>query len=194
MDGTYRRTVRLAPVPAPDVLDRSHELERLEAAFDTANRGDGTVILLEGPAGIGKTALLKVARERARMNGLATHNAVASALDRDFPFGLVHQLLGPVLATAGDEERDTLLGGAAGTAAAVLSPTADPDLPPDPGFAVLHGLYWLTANLAEQQPLALLVDDLHWADRASLRWLEYLGRRLDGVPVVVIATLRPQEP
>ena len=181
-------------MPAPEVLDRSHELERLEAAFDRANKGDGTVLLLEGPAGIGKTALLKVAREQARGSGLATYNAVASALDRDFPFGLVHQLLGPVLATAGDEQRAKLLDGAARVAEAVLSPTADPDLPPDPGFAVLHGLYWLAANLAEQQPAALLVDDLHWADRASLRWLEYLGRRLDGVPVVVVATLRPQEP
>ena len=181
-------------MPAPDVLDRSRELERLEGAFDRANTGEGTLLLVEGPAGIGKTALLRVARDRARINGLATHSAVASALDRDFPFGLVHQLLGPVLAAATGAERAALLGGAAHVAETVLAPTADPALPPDPGFAILHGLYWLAANLAERRPVALLVDDLHWADRASLRWIEYLGRRLDGVPVVVVATLRSQEP
>jgi DNA-binding CsgD family transcriptional regulator len=183
-------------VPPAEVLDRSRELGRLDDAFGRAGRrgGDGAVLVLEGPAGIGRTALLRAARESARSNGLTVLSAVASALDRDFPFGLVHQLLGPVLAGAGEERRRRLLDGGAAAAATVLSPTADPDLPPDPGFAVLHGLYWLAANLADEQPVALLVDDLHWADRASLRWLEYLGRRLDGVPVVVVATLRPQEP
>ena len=50
---------------------------------------------------------------------------------------------------------------------------------PDPSFAVLHGLYWLCADLATERPLALVVDDAHWADGASLRFLAFLLPRLE---------------
>ncbi len=56
--------------------------------------------------------------------------------------------------------------------------------------SVLHGLYWLVANLAERAPLLLAIDDVQWADEPSLRFLLYLARRLDGVPVAVALTLR----
>jgi predicted ATPase len=57
----------------------------------------------------------------------------------------------------------------------------------------LHGLYWLTVNLAHSTPLALAIDDVQWCDPPSLRWLAYLARRLESVPVCVLATLRPLE-
>lgn len=176
------------------VLERDDEIARLAAGIDAAGRGEGSVALLAGPAGIGKTALLGAARERAEAAGLRVLGAVASELDRDFPFGLVHQLLDQVLADADPERRARLLAGAAARAGVVLAPADDADLPQDPGYSVLHGLFWLLANLAEERPLALLVDDLHWADRASLRLLEYLARRLEALPLVVVATMRPNEP
>ena len=61
-------------------------------------------------------------------------------------------------------------------------------------FAVLHGLYWLTVNLCSERALLLVVDDLHWCDSASLRFLAYLARRLDDLPVVLVASLRSSEP
>src|SRR5207249_732706 len=64
---------------------------------------------------------------------------------------------------------------------------------PEASFAVLHGLYWLAANIASKQPTLVAVDDLHWADAASLRWLVYLTRRLEGLPLLVIAATRPPE-
>jgi hypothetical protein len=64
----------------------------------------------------------------------------------------------------------------------------------DIGFAVLHGLFWLTINLADQAPLLLAVDDAHWADDASLRWLAYLTPRLDGPSVSLAVALRTDEP
>ena len=64
-------------------------------------------------------------------------------------------------------------------------------LGPEGAFAVLHGLYRLTANLARRRPLALLVDDAHWADGASLRFLAYLGNRLSQVPVLLVVAARP---
>ena len=58
----------------------------------------------------------------------------------------------------------------------------------------MHGLYWLTVNLADAQPLLVTVDDAHWADVASLRWLIYLARRLVGVPLALVLATRPAEP
>ena len=62
---------------------------------------------------------------------------------------------------------------------------------PEGAFVALHGLYHLTANLARRRPLALLVDDAHWADGASLRFLAYLGNRLSRVPVLLLVAARP---
>src|SRR5207248_5680479 len=60
-------------------------------------------------------------------------------------------------------------------------------------FAMLHGLYWLAANFASCKPTLLVVDDLHWADESSLRWLVYLARRLEGLPLLLLVGTRPSE-
>ena len=67
------------------------------------------------------------------------------------------------------------------------------DAPAEGSFAILHGLYWLAANVAFHQPTLLAIDDLHWADTPSLRWLLYLTRMLEGVPLLVAAGTRPPE-
>src|SRR5439155_111846 len=64
----------------------------------------------------------------------------------------------------------------------------------DPAAPVQHGLYWLVANLCERSPVLLAVDDLHWADPASARWLVYLARRLGDLPAVLVAAIRSPEP
>ncbi len=60
-------------------------------------------------------------------------------------------------------------------------------------MSLIHGLYWLTANLADSEPLLLVVDDAHWADIPSLRFMHYLARRLDGLRVVLLVAARPAE-
>ena len=120
-------------------------------------------------------------------------------LERDFAFGVVRQLFEPSLVEASEDEHADLLHGAAGVAAGLLglpgAPPADgsPSLRFDPSFAILHGLYWLCANLAAVQPLCLLVDDAHWADAASLRYLAFLLTRLEELDVTLVVAIRPRE-
>src|SRR5439155_25831753 len=92
--------------------------------------------------------------------------------------------------------RRALLSGAAGAAAPVLWPAGaggDAAAPAEPA-AVLHGLFWLVSNLADLGPLVLAVDDAHWADGPSLRFLAYLARRLSGLALLLVVAVRPREP
>src|SRR5829696_9753671 len=153
------------------------------------------VTVIEGPAGIGKTRLLEEARAAAAdALGLAVLHARGGELERDFGFGVVRQLLEPRVAGAGASERAELFAGAAGLAEAVIAPqAAAAPAAGDLSQAALHGLYWLVANLAERSPLLVAVDDLQWVDGPSLRFLHYLGMRLEGVPVAIVASLRSGE-
>jgi DNA-binding NarL/FixJ family response regulator len=173
------------------LLDREREVAALERALDEVEDGRGRILFIEGPPGIGKSRLLREARERAakRMTCLT---ARCSELERDFSFGAVRQLFE---AEAFDpERRDLLLGGAAAPAASVLEGTAGGDGAAEGTFAVLHALYWATLNLAEERPLLLALDDLHWCDRPSLRFVAYLSHRLEGVPVLLAAAVRSTDP
>ena len=83
--------------------------------------------------------------------------------------------------------------GAAEAAAPVFS-SVPGETGGDASFAALHGLYWLTMDLAGDKPLLLVVDDLHWVDHPSLRFLSYLVRRLESVQIAIAAATRPNEP
>jgi DNA-binding CsgD family transcriptional regulator len=178
---------------AERLLDRQKELDVIAGSLDTSEGGTGALLVLEGGAGIGKTRLLTSTLELGGARGMRCLSAVGGELERELPFGVVRQLLEPVLLRAGDAERERLLEGAAGLAAPAVDPHSDPTEVPA-SFATLHGLYWLTANLAAERPLVLAVDDAHWADTPSLRFLIYLARRLEGIPVLVAATVRTGEP
>ena len=181
------------------LLERSGELARIESALAGACAGRGAFVVLEGPAGIGKTALLAAARVAASDRGMRVLRSRGTELERDFAFGVVRQLFEPPLAEASEPERADLLQGAAGVAAGVLGlPGRGPaDGAPasavDPSFAVLHGLYWLCANLAAAGPLCVVVDDAHWADVASLRYLAFLLTRLEELGVALLVATHPRE-
>lgn len=176
--------------PGGDVLlERERETEALAALVGALGAGTGGVALIEGEAGVGKTRLLLALREQAEAAGVRVLGARAGELEGGFPFGIVRQLFEPLVLAPGGE---ALLEGAAGPAARVFDPVADGETA-DASFAALHGLFWLTTNLAADGPLLLCVDDLHWTDASSLRFLAYLVRRLDGLPVLLGTTLRSRE-
>jgi hypothetical protein len=169
----------------PVMLERDEELAALSAAVSAAASGHGALVLVEGPAGIGKTTLLRAACQ----DGPQTLTARGLALEQGFPYGIVRQLLDPVRRQAG------LLTGAAGLAARVFDwteagpfevGTVEDDVP----YATMHGLYWLVVNLAAREPLVLAVDDAHWADAPSLRWLAHLAARIEALPVALLLAVR----
>ena len=181
------------------LLERSAELARIEAALGEARLGHGRFVVIEGPAGIGKTALLAAARAAAAESEMCVLRSRGTELEREFAFGVVRQLVEPPLAEASELERAELLQSTAGVAAALLglpgAPSAGGSLPSsvDPSFAILHGLYWMCANLAASRPVCMVIDDAHWADAPSLRFLAFLLTRLDELPMALIVATRPRE-
>ncbi|MGZ4330539.1 MAG: helix-turn-helix transcriptional regulator [Solirubrobacteraceae bacterium] len=178
------------------LLERDGDLDRIDQRLRGVIAGGGSLLLLEGPAGIGKTRLVLAAVERGRELGLATLSARGSELERDFAYGVVRQLFEATVVEAPPPERAELLAGVAGRAAGlfgVVAPQDEVDVLLDPSFAILHGLYWLCANLGRRSPLLLCIDDVHWADQASLRFVQYIGRRLAELPIALVAAARPAE-
>lgn len=166
------------------LLEREHELTMIDAALADAATGHGTVTVVHGAAGIGKTRLLAAARARAATGTMEVRAARGSDLEREFQWGVVRQLL------VGDEPLD----GPAKLARPVLRPheSAGGADATDEG-AVLHGLYWFCAGRAQRGPLLVCVDDAHWADVPSLRFLAYLAARVEGLPVALVLGVRAGE-
>jgi len=180
-----------------DLIERERELEEIDLTLRDALAGDGRVLLVEGPPGIGKTALLDAARQSAHSDGLVTLAARGGELERHFPYGVVRQLFEPVLRQASAPARRKLLSGAARLAAPVVAGEGDPvgagGADADSAFGLMHGLYWLTVHLSQQAPTLLVVDDMQWADGPSLRFLLYLARRLEGAPASLLVSTRTSE-
>src|SRR5215213_3546169 len=177
------------------LLERDAEMAALQRMLDAAHAGDGRLVTVEGSAGIGKTRLLSETRTRARASKIDVLFARAGELEGDFAFGVVRQLFEPALANSEPDVRAELLAGAAEFAAPLFAsaPTSAASDAGESSFARLHGLYWLAANFALRNPTLLVVDDLHWADEPSLRWLGYLARRLEGLPLGLLVATRPPE-
>lgn len=164
------------------LLDRDTELAAVRELVDGTASGAGRTLVIDGEAGIGKTRLIAAARQLAAERGVRVLAARGTELEGDLAFGVVRELLGPVAAERPPD-------GAAALAAPALSagsPQHGRDL-----AATLHGLYWMTADLAGSGPVLVLVDDAQWCDLGSLRFLAHLAGRLDGLPVSLLVASRP---
>lgn len=158
-------------------------------------------MLIEGPPGIGKTSLLQAAHETAADAGFDLALARGGELEREFAFGVVRQLADPILRRETTAGRTELLDGSAALAAPALGLTTDVAGRVDPAAewhepehaAAFHGLYWFFANLADRAPLLVIVDDAHWGDVLSLRFVSYLARRADDVPLGILLASRTGE-
>ena len=150
----------------------------------------GQVVLVEAEAGLGKTRLLRELRTAAHAAALPVLSARGSALETTYVFGVARQLLERAARewTGADPALTE-------TVRRVLDPTAgssQSSMGTDGEVARLHGLYWLTADVA-RKPTVVIVDDAQWCDLESLRFLGYLQRRLDDLPVLLVLGVRTGE-
>lgn len=178
------------------LADRQVEIGAIDDLLDSVMAGAGGLLWIEGAPGLGKSRLIAEAVGRGEDRQFAILRCRARELERDYPFGLVLQLFEPFLARCPPAERDSLLSGAAALAASLVggSARADDLRPAGSDFALLHGLYWLTVNIAADRPVLICVDDLQWSDEASTRFLLYLAERLSGMAVGLVVAGRPSGP
>jgi DNA-binding CsgD family transcriptional regulator len=157
-----------------DLLERVNTEHAISDALRAAEHGEGSVVLLIGTPGIGKTALLGWAASLAQRRGFALAHAVASPMERGLPFGLLGQA---IVALGGNPVEDVGELARAGGQSARFYRT----------------LRWI-GEVSAERPVALALDDLHWSDPDSLELFGFLCRRLQALHVLVIGTLRPQPP
>ena len=159
---------------------RRTECAALDRLLEAAREGHSGVVVVRGEAGIGKTALLGYAAERAE--GCRVLQVVGVESEMELPFAGLHQLCAPLLAGLDrlpPPQRDAL-----GTAFGLTS-GARPDR-----FLVGLAVLSLLADGAEERPLLCLIDDAQWLDQSSLQVLAFVARRLEAESIVLVFAMR----
>ena len=175
----------------PNLLERDAEVQLLDEALAAAVEGRGSVVAVEGPPGIGKSSLVAAGVELARTRDMYTVSVRATELERSYPYGIVRQTADSVSLDKSQEERAALFTGAARLALPILDPgSAEEADNPELMYQRLHGLYWLTANLARERPLLITIDDAQWADEASMAAERFLSLRIADLPMVLVLAVR----
>ena len=173
-------------------LEREDELDCIAAALDGAAGGAGCVLVIEGPAGIGKTQLVADARALAKLRGFGRLWAVGDELESAMPWAVVRQLVERSISRYRGETREAILKGPAGAALSALDRAPDDARGADAALArTLHALWWVAADLASERPLLICVDDAQWSDTPSLRFLVHLARRIADLPIALVIATRP---
>ncbi|MEV5430890.1 AAA family ATPase [Streptomyces sp. NPDC052701] len=183
------------------LLERRRELRALDDALSGLRAADGGpgaprtgLLAFTGPAGRGKTALIAQARARAAAHGFRVLSGRGGETGQELAFHVVRQLVQPALAAMSGAELRVFLGSWYDIVAAALGlEAADTSHVPDP-TGVRDGLDWILTRLTVQQaPVVLLLDDLHWADLESLRWLTSFAPRAAGLPLLIVVAYRPDD-
>jgi DNA-binding CsgD family transcriptional regulator len=187
---TYDRVAMVFGGPLTGVLlERQGELEALGRLMRDARSARGCLVSVEGPAGIGKSSLLDACAQEAVGLGMGCLRVRGDEVAMESSFAAVRELFWREVGADGPG----VLPGAAALAGPVFEGEVGVGADRDRVGAVLHGLYWLVADLAERAPLALLIDDAQWVDVASARFLVYLARRIDSLSVLLAVVVRDGE-
>lgn len=180
----------------PPLWEREREVDAVARAVE-ALRADqsssGSLLVIRGEAGFGKTALLAEIRRLAEAAGCTVWSARGGETLRSVPFNVVRHLLQPALVSLMPEETREYLGDWYDIAGPALGLTDPADRRADPQ-GVTDGLVAAVRRLARRDwPLVLMIDDAHWADQETLRWLAAFAERLDDLSVLVVVARRPGE-
>ena len=175
-------SVSSPPAASLELIGRANETQRLDAVLDRLREGGDALVIL-GEAGIGKSALLNRAGDRASRLGARVLSIVGVESEAELAFAGLHQLLRPIsrrIASLPDPQRQAL-DAAFGVADEVEQP--------DP-FRVALAAFQLVSGAADSSPLILIVDDAQWIDRSTLEVLAFIARRLENEPAALVAAVR----
>ncbi|MGW5847470.1 AAA family ATPase [Streptomyces sp. NPDC055254] len=180
------------------MVERDAELavvdEALEQLSSAGPDAGGALLAFSGPAGLGKTTLLAELRRRARARSCTVLAARGGEQEQSQPFHVARQLIQPQLAGSSEQELRTVLGSwysIVGPALGLCAP--EQGAPPDPQ-GLRDGLDWVLTHLVVQRaPVALVLDDAHWADPESLGWLAAFAPRAEHLPLLLVVAYRPDE-
>ncbi|MBV1854785.1 helix-turn-helix transcriptional regulator [Catellatospora tritici] len=171
-------------VDSPVFVGRRTELAQLDAAARAATAGQGGAVLVVGESGIGKTTLLDAAVARCRELGLRVHRGAAEELEQEIPFSTLAACLGIGPAST-DPDLAPLSGLLRGEDVFVHGVAAA-----NHEYAIGEAVLALADNWTAAGPLALIVDDLQWADTASLRVLDRLAEGVATMPLLLVLAKR----
>ena len=175
------------------LLERYAELTAIEAGLTQAAADSGCVMLVVGGAGIGKTTLLDAAVERAARRNMRVLRARGSELERAVGFDLARRLFRPALRELTGAELDSVLSGAATHARALMGVESEQFAGGDE-YSTRLGLEALATHLADRGPMLMVVDDLHWADRETGRWIAWFADAIGDLPILALVAARSAEP
>src|SRR5215212_1370618 len=171
------------------LVGRESELVRIDAALEALEVGEGACLAVEGEPGIGKSTLLAELRSRAENRGFAVLAGAAAEFEREQPFSVWTDALDAYTSAQNLPSHESWNDALAAELAPVL-----PSLPgtaagdgaiPDERYRTHRAVRSLLGLLAEDQPLVVVLDDLHWSDSASLEMLAALVRRELAAPVLL---------
>lgn len=167
----------------PSLLGRETEIDLIDQLLDRIDQG-GATLFISGAAGIGKSALLEEAKDRARERGIAVLGMTGVLAEAHLAFAGLQQALHPLMKQAKSlpaHQRSALLS-AFGMGGATIEA-------PDIWLVALATLALLTEG-PDYKPILLAVDDAQWLDEPTRQVLSFVSRRLSSDPVVLLLALR----
>jgi predicted ATPase len=179
------------------LVGRDAEMRALQTVLGRALGGQAQIVALSGPVGVGKSRLAQECLAVARGRGFLPLLGVCGELAQDLSYAPLVEALRPLVRQAAGPGRPALVEGLLDLGRLF----GDLSLPPgpalgDPGLErtrLFESVCRLLQRASARQPLALLLDDVQWADRGSLAMLHYLIRGLAGRPLLVLLTHREDE-
>ncbi|MDN2498758.1 LuxR family transcriptional regulator, partial [Nocardia nova] len=163
------------------LVGRESELKYLDESI-TGIAERGGVVVIAGEAGIGKTALLHEVAVMARLAGVRVVTVTATEAEQQLPYAGLHQIVFPL--RSGIDALPPTQAAALNAALGFVDAAAPSE------YLIGAALLTLLSDRAAEQPLLLVVEDLHWLDAATAGVLGFLARRLESEPIVLVAATR----
>jgi DNA-binding CsgD family transcriptional regulator/tetratricopeptide (TPR) repeat protein len=189
-------------IPCPRFVGRGEELLWLQERLEEVRRGRGGVVFLAGEAGVGKSRLLAELTVRLRQSEVRVLDGKCSLFEAALPYAPFIEAFRGFLYARTPEKIAILLGPYAPEVMKLLPELVQllPAIRPNPPLApaeersrLFESLYQVLGKIAAEAPLVLALEDIHWADPASLEFLHFLTRRLRHDQWLILATYRPEE-